>query len=346
MLIRSITMPWWIRWLRASVLLLAGYCAFAFDLWKQSPGRLPFWVVALVIVAPIASAALVAAVWTMRFKPYTDIVAELTVEQRAELDSILKPGPLPTDPKVLAAAARLRWLARAHLGRRLLRKSWAIVMVGVAYGALVIAVLGMAATGAFVITGMVILAARLGWGQIRGRRLAPRWAALVAAAESDPAAQALLRMATDAPPRRDWRRRVCVVGAVVIYVGAFIAIFAGIISAHFAECYDLADTVADYINDHAELLDGSSLTDTAPPSASYREWAAQLAIYASNSPTSSLGSDLARISDLADRITRNVEQLRQSGTGTTRIDPQQIAQFDSLVSELIDAGQPLATVCS
>jgi hypothetical protein len=280
----------------------------------------------------------------MRFKPYTDIVAELTVDQRAELDSILKPGPLPADPKVLAAAARLRRLARAHLGRRLLWKSWAIVVVGVAYGALVIAVLGIAATGAFVITAMVILAARVGWAQIRGRRLAPRWAAVVAAAESDPAAQALLRTATDAPPRLDWRRRVCVMGAVVIYVGAFIAIFAGIQSAHLAEC-DLADTVVDYINDHAELLDGSSLTDTAPPSAAYRQWAAQLATYARNSRTSSLGSDLARISDLADRITHNVEQVRQSGTGTTRIDPQQIAQFDNLVSQFIDAGQPLVTVC-
>ncbi len=114
MWLRQITWPWWIRWLMASLWLIGVAAVLAFPQWQRYPGRFPLVIGAVMLGASLAAAALVATLLARRSAPYAAIITPLDPAQRRELAGVIKPGPLPTDPAVLAAGARLRRLARAE----------------------------------------------------------------------------------------------------------------------------------------------------------------------------------------------------------------------------------------
>lgn len=340
------TMRWSIRWAITSAVLLALSAAVVIAQWLQYPGRLPAWVAPVMIVAALAAGALGAVLQQLQMAPYAAVVTDLTARQRAELAGVTKPGPLPTDPAVLAAAARLRRLGRTQWGPRSVWRSWAVIGFMVAYGVWATTIAGTAAVGVVLLVWAGISAVRVAWAQVRRRQLVPRWAAVEAAAEADPIAREVVSKAVDVPAERDWRRWGCLIGAAVIYGGAYGVAFAGIRTVQVAECRT-ASTVVNYVYDHRDLLDSGRLAGGDLPVSAYRTWAQQLDDYATQGADSGYGPDLARISDAADQIARTADLLRESESAprSAQLSPEQIALFDRLVRQLFDAEQPLVTAC-
>ncbi|WP_431240958.1 hypothetical protein ACQ86B_28975 (plasmid) [Mycolicibacterium aichiense] len=342
MWLRWITMRWSMRWAMTSAVLLAISAVVVLAQWLQYPGRLPMWVVAVMVVASLGAGALAAALQRLQMAPYAAIAAALNSRQRAELAAMIKPGPLPADPRVLAAAARLRRLGRT---RRVPRwRPWVVVGVMAAYGAWATTVSGTATVGVILLVWAAISAARVGWAQVRARQLAPRWAAVVAAADANPTARNLLDTTDDAPAVRDWRRWGCLIGAAIIFGGAYGIAFSGIRTAQARECR-VASTVVNYIYQHKDLLDSERLTGSELSVSAYQQWAQQLADYATQAKASSFGPDLARVSDAADRIARTVDLVQESSPRPDQLSSEQVDLFARQVRQLLDVEQPLVTAC-
>jgi hypothetical protein len=337
-----ITMRWWLRWTITSAVLLVISAAVTLALWLQYPGPLPIWVVALMVAASLGAGALGAALQRLQNAPYAAIVAGLNARQREQLAAVIKPGPPPADPAVLAAAVRLRRQGRTQRVPRW--RSWVVVGVMVAYGVWATTVPGTAAVGVILLVWAVITAARVGWAQVRGRRLVPRWAAVTAAADANPTAREMLSTAEGLPVERDWRRWACLLGAAVIFGGALGFAFHGIRTAQAHECRTVS-TVVNYIYQHKDRLDSGRLTGSKVSIAAYRQWDQRVADYAGQGRGGSFGPDLTRISETADRIARTVDLAQYSPSPPNQFNSEQIDLFNRLVRQLFDAEQPLVTAC-
>jgi hypothetical protein len=343
MWIRWITMPWSLRWLLTSVVLLSFYGGITLAQVLEHPARLPAWLAPAVIGVCLLGGALGAANQQMRTAPYRAVLSGLTADQRRELAAAIKPGSLPTDPAILAAAVRIRSMARAERARRPIWQSWAVISLGMGYAAWLMTMPG----GLAVATGLLVVealcAVLLLWGQARRHRTEPRWDALAAAAVANPSAAAMLTAARDVPVNRDWRRWATLIAAAAVIGAGYGATNFATRSAQIAECR-LAANVVNYIAENKELLDSDRLTAKQPPQSAYQQWATQLESEKDAAQGKAFGTDVARISDLAAQIVNSIDAIRQLSTPNPA-SQHEITQFRTLVTQLVDAEQPLVRTC-
>jgi hypothetical protein len=344
MWIRWIMMPWWSRWLLTSTVLLVFYGGITLAQVLEYPGQPPAWVAPTVIGACLISGALGAMNQRARMAPSKAVLSGLTADQRGELATAIKPGPLPTDPVILAAALRIKNLARAERKRQPLWLAWAVIAAANLYAAWLASMPGSAVVGFALSIVAALYAVLLLWGQVRRRRAHPRWIALAAAVDADAAAAAIVAAAPDVPVKRHFRQWVCLVAAAAVIGAAYGATNMAIRSAQIRECR-LAANVVNYVAENKELLDSDRLVAKPPPRSAYQQWAQQLADYATQGKSSSFGPDLVRIGDVADRITRTVDLAQDSSLRPIQLTSEQIDLFNRLVRQLIDAEQPLVRAC-
>ncbi|WP_431236174.1 hypothetical protein ACQ856_29170 (plasmid) [Mycolicibacterium psychrotolerans] len=342
MWIRWVALPWWARWLVTSVVLLAFYGGITAAQVAEHPGRPPAWVAPTVIGACLISAALGATNQRARMAPYAAIVADLTTDQQRELAAAIKSGPLPTDPAVLAAALRIKNLARAERQRRPLWLAWVFIAAVILYAEWLISMPSTTVVGAAMNVVAAVYAVLLLWGQVRRRRAHRRWVAVAAAVDADASATAMIAAAQDVPAKRDRRQWACLIGAAAVIGGSYGATNVAVRSAQIAECR-LAAGVVNFIADRKDLLDPTHLGSDEPPLSDYDQWASRIDSYTAVAQGHSLSPDVTRIRDRAAAVVRDVEDARQSPQ--TPPSAAQTTAFRTAVTELIAAEQPLVVAC-
>jgi hypothetical protein len=340
MWIRWITMGMSARWMLTTAVLLTLSTSVLLARWIQYSGPFPMWVVAMMVVASVSAAALYAAYHQRQMAPYAAIVAELDSRQRAQLAAVPTAQPLPSDPAVLVAALRLRRLGRTQGVSQW--RFWVGNAVLVAYAVFATTIEGYRAVGVVLLVWAAINVTQLGWASARRRRLAPRWEAVAAAVDAEPAAHELLATATDAAVVRDWRQWVCLITAAAIFGGSFSAGLTGIRLAQLDECRS-ASAVVNYIYARRDLLGPERLAERPPAVLAYRQWSEQVAALAVHGQSSVFGFQLARISVITAQIADTVALSQEPKPAP--LSPEQIAVVDRLVRELADIEQPLASTC-
>lgn len=315
MWIRWITQPWWTRWLLTSVVLLAFYGGITLAQTLEHPGRPPAWVAPAVLGTCLIGGALGATSQRMRMAPCTAVVAGLTDEQRRQLAAAIKPGPLPTDPAVLAGAVRLHNIGRVERERRPLWLAWAIIAAANFYASRLASMPSNAVVGLALAIVAALYAVLLLWGSVREKQTQSRWAALAAAADADVSATAIIAAAQDVPARLNFRSWACLIGAALVIGGSYAATNGAVRSAQLAECR-LAAGVVNYIADRSELLDANRLGGSDPPLPAYQRWVAQLFSDNEAAQGKSISADVTRVSERAAAVVQGIEDARQSSPQT------------------------------
>jgi|SRR5690625_86515 len=301
MTLRILLAPWWVRWALATALiavLIGGFYLIAAPRTAAAFG--PLWGPLALGAFSMAFGAALLALRQPERRQTLAIIDGLDPGQRRRAVAVLRRGPVPEDPAVVAAALRLG--AMAEFQRRRLRWPRAVLWV-IAAGCVAIgvaAVSGVVATNvrtgwADLVLGTGVLAVAL-WSRWRWRRLEQQMALLRAAAT--PAAASGADGAATATRSVRWSLLTVLAGAAVVVAPLMV----WPAPARSAQCRT-AHAVVSLIYEQRNLL-------TAPQNhsvAEFRRWSAQLARYAGAVDDPEIAPRVRRIAELADDLVAGIE---------------------------------------
>lgn len=349
MWVRYYTAPWWGRWLITSVWMTLWLAVYYWALLPRGHWSTPWpaWItVAGLIAAGLLVAAPITKVGQAVANSYATALRGLSATQLAEVGRALQRGPIPTDPAVLAAAARAIDLARAYRKRdspaqRRLR--W--VMIGV-FGVVlpILQFVGHQPRMAvlFLIAAAIMAVAQVG-PVMRRRSRRAHLVALREAADADPQSAAV---AADAipPASPTTRQHLMNVGLVV---AALIPVMAGamfVSDAAELDCRTATAVVSD-ISEHRELLDPSLIGPGGPELAQYRDLAQRLQRRADQVSDPTIRQHLHDIAGLSRVAVVVVGQAREPGVSSEGLMGFQ-THYGNLMTKLVDADSELLQECS
>jgi hypothetical protein len=342
---RTVVAPWWVRWLVNSAIaavVLVALSAVLFPTLYYSFGWLGGLLVLLVF--GLAVGALMARLQTSIANSYAPALTGLDLQQRTQVYKAVRGGPVPDDPRALAAAARVGVISLAFQRRaprwQKTTRWWAPVLY-VVIG--VIEFLLRDPRQGLVWTAVALFFAILLPVQTRRSRRLPHTVERLRAAASEIPEVVDVEDTVVLPPRR---MRTTVLLLLVLGLAFGTVLYLWGFPRHAPDCRT-ADKVVDLIYTHPKLLDANLITPGDPALSRYQDWSNQLQDYARQVTAADLAPHLHRIAELSAQAVALVADLRKDPAGSLPPDivSDRQAAYQKIINELISEDDALNAIC-